>query len=131
VIVVDCSFTLAMVMPDERVPASMPQVAAARLLVPSIWPYEVANAFRNAIRRRRVDDTAITGVCARIEGLGIEVVATHDAGVRQHLAVAAAHGLTAYDAAYVELALQRRCALATLDARLADAARNAGLAVLA
>jgi predicted nucleic acid-binding protein len=130
VIVVDCSYTLAMVMPDERVPASMPQVAAARMLVPSIWPYEVANAFRNAIRRRRVDETAITGVCARIEGLGIEVVPTHDAGVRQHFAVTAAHGLTAYDAAYVELALQRRCALATLDARLADAARNAGLAIL-
>lgn len=129
-IVVDCSYTLAMVMPDERVPASMPQVVAARMLVPSIWPYEVANAFRNAIRRRRVDETAITGVCARIEGLGIEVVPTHDAGVRQHFAVAAAHALTAYDAAYVELALQRRCTLATLDAKLADAARNAGLAIL-
>jgi predicted nucleic acid-binding protein len=130
VIVVDCSYTLAMVMPDERRPATMPQVAAVRMLVPPIWPYEVANAFRNAIRRRRVGESEITGVCARIEGLRIEAVAAQDGGVRQHYAAAAAHGLTAYDAAYVELALQRRCPLATLDASLADVARRAGLEVV-
>lgn len=129
-IVVDCSYTLAMVMPGERRPATMPQVAAARMLVPPIWPYEVANAFRNAVRRRRVGETDITGICARIEGLRIEAVTAHDAGVRHHCAAAAAHGLTAYDAAYVELALQRRCPLATLDASLARVARNAGLDVV-
>ncbi len=40
------------------------------------------------------------------------------------------HGLTVYDAAYLELAQRRRLPLASLDKALADAARAAGIEVL-
>jgi predicted nucleic acid-binding protein len=130
VIVIDCSYTLAMVMPDEPRPSSLDQVATGRLLVPPIWPYEVANAFRSAVRRGRVAEPEIMGVCARIEGLQFELTGSHDTAVRHRYLAAMSHGLTAYDAAYVELALQRRCPLATLDAALASVAVHAGLDVL-
>jgi len=39
------------------------------------------------------------------------------------------HGLTIYDAAYLELAQRRRLPLATLDAALAAAARQSGVTV--
>ena len=55
-IVVDCSYALAIVMPDERQPASAPQLADGMVLAPPIWPYEVANAFRSAVRRGRLAD---------------------------------------------------------------------------
>jgi predicted nucleic acid-binding protein len=42
-------------------------------------------------------------------------------------ALAAQHGLTAYDAAYLELALRRKLPLATLDAQLLDAMQRAGV----
>lgn len=129
-IVIDCSYALAMVMPDEQRPASLNQVAAGRLLVPPIWPYEVANAFRSAVRRGRVAEPEILSVCARIEGLQFELAGTHDSSVRQRYLAAMSHGLTAYDAAYVELALQRRCPLATLDDALARVAVQAGVDVL-
>lgn len=129
-IVIDCSYTLAMVMPDERRPTTMSQVAAARMLVPTIWSYEVANALRNAVRRRRVDESDVAAVCARIEGLQTEAAAAHEATVRQRYLAAASHALTTYDAAYVELALHRRCPLATLDAALAQVARHVGLDVM-
>lgn len=129
-IVVDCSYALAMVMPDERRPASLDQVATGRLLVPLVWPFEVANAFRSAVRRGRVAEPEMMGVCARIEGLQFELAGAHDSLVRQRYLAAMSHGLTAYDAAYVELALQRRCPLATLDAALARAATHAGVDVL-
>jgi len=130
VIVIDCSYALAMVMPDEQRPASLEQVATGRLLVPPIWPYEVANAFRSAVRRGRVAEPEIMAVCARIEGLQFELAGAHDPLVRQRYLAAMAHGLTAYDAAYVELAIQRRCPLATLDASLARVAAQAGVDVL-
>jgi predicted nucleic acid-binding protein len=38
--------------------------------------------------------------------------------------------LTAYDASYLELAIRRQLALATLDRQLADAARASGIEVL-
>jgi predicted nucleic acid-binding protein len=130
VIVIDCSYTLAMVLPDELPPASIEQAATARLLVPSIWPYEVANACRSAVRRGRIAEAEMLAVIARIEALQIEPSGMLDAAVRPRYLAATAHDLTAYDAAYIDLAGQRRCALATLDARLAAAARAAGVPVV-
>ena len=48
---------------------------------------------------------------------------------KRHVDAALAHDLTPYDALYLELALQRRCALATCDADLAAAAQRAGVVV--
>jgi len=131
VIVLDCSYTLAMVMSDETRPSSMPQAVAGRMLVPAIWAFEVANALRNGLRRKRVGDEQVTVVCTRLEGLRIETAGGADISMRQRFVAAQTHQLTAYDAAYVELALNLHCPLATLDAGLADAARRAGLRVVA
>ncbi len=129
-IVVDCSYALAMFMPDEQRPAMMRQTTETRMVVPPIWPYEVANAFRTAVRRGRVGADEMLAIVARIEGLEIELSGGFDSAVRQRYIAALSHDLTAYDAAYVDLARQRRCAIATLDVRLAQAARNAGLDVV-
>jgi predicted nucleic acid-binding protein len=131
VIVMDCSYVLAMVMPDEERPASMTEVSATRLLVPSIWPYEVANALRGAVRRNRVAASEMLAVVSRIEGFEIELAGQQsDASVRDRYVAAQVHDLTAYDAAYIELASKRRCPLATLDARLQAAARHLGISVI-
>ncbi len=129
-VVVDTSYALAMLLPDETRPAQVEQVLGLRLIVPPIWPMEVANALRNGLRRRRVDDAMWRQICAELESLGIEVVGSAHNSVRHHVEAALRHGLTPYDASYLELALQRRCALATLDEALSLAAREAGLVVM-
>lgn len=130
-IVLDTSYALAMMLPDESRPTQMEQLLAARLIVPAIWPLEVANAFRNGLRRRRHDASLWRQVCTELELLEIEVIGSAHNSVRQHVEAALKHGLTPYDASYLELALQRRCPLATLDDALASAARHAGLTVMA
>jgi predicted nucleic acid-binding protein len=45
-------------------------------------------------------------------------------------AVAVEHGLTAYDAGYLELAMRNRLPLATLDEGLRRAAKKAGVVLL-
>ena len=129
-IVVDCSYTMAMVMPDETRPRNLERALEGRLLAPMLWPFEVANVLRNVVRRGRLAEPDVSALCARLEAYEIEVQGGGDAGVRQRYGSAQTHGLTAYDAAYLELALQRRCQLATLDSRLAEAALRAGVAVL-
>ncbi|MFY8082302.1 MAG: type II toxin-antitoxin system VapC family toxin [Rubrivivax sp.] len=119
-----------MVMPDEARPSTLWAVMDARLFAPAIWPVEVANALRNGVRRGRLLETDVQAVCEHVEAFEVETSPTSDLGVRQRYLSAHAHDLTAYDAAYLELALQRRCALATLDNQLALAARRAGVAVL-
>lgn len=129
-IVLDCSYTMALVLPDERRPRSLRKAAAGRLFAPTLWTLEVANALRNVVRRGRLPDAQVAAVCSQLDDYAIEVDGSDDAGVLPRYLAARTHDLTPYDAAYLELALQRRCALATLDARLAEAAQRAGLAVL-
>ena len=129
-IVIDCSFTMAMVLPDESRPGSMRKVATGRLLAPALWPLEVANALRNVVRRGRLAEPDVANLCNRLDAYEIEVQGSGDASVRQRYLASLTHDLTAYDAAYLELALHRRCPLATLDERLAQAAARAGVAVL-
>jgi predicted nucleic acid-binding protein len=130
VIVVDCSYALAIVMPDEHQPQSAPQLADGLVLAPPIWPYEVANAFRSAVRRGRLAEADVMVLCAHLEELQVSVATPDDLSVRRGYIAAMARGLSAYDASYLELALQRGAALATMDRNMAEAARASGLAVL-
>ena len=129
-IVVDCSYTMAMVMPDETRPRSIGRAIEGRMLAPGLRPFEIANSLRTVVRRGRLTEPDATAVCQRLEVYQIEVLSGSDASVYQRYLAAQTHDLTAYDAAYLDLALQRRCPLATLDERLAQAAARAGVPVL-
>lgn len=59
-------------------------------------------------------------------GLEIEPVSVEDSLGRVR-ALAAAHGLSVYDACYMDLAMRLGLPLATVDDRLAEAARTAGV----
>ena len=50
---------------------------------------------------------------------------------REVMALARIHGLTAYDASYLALAIREDCALASLDRRLNEAAAAQGVALFA
>jgi predicted nucleic acid-binding protein len=120
---------MAMVMPDESRPRSMPDAEQARLVAPSIWAYEVANALRNAVRRGRLAPDHAATLSRRLEDYEVSVERA-DASVHQRYIAAATHDMTSYDAAYLDLALQRRFGLATLDLNLARGAQRLGLVVL-
>ncbi|WP_374631255.1 type II toxin-antitoxin system VapC family toxin [Ferrovibrio sp.] len=100
-------------------------------IVPSIWPLEVANAVLMAEKRRRIDGPGRVAALRQLEALEAEI--DDEAGglplsVLAELALH--HGLTVYDAAYLELALRRGLPLASLDSALVAAARAAGVETL-
>ena len=128
-IVLDSSYALALVMPDELRPESVPEVLKDRLVAPFIWPVEIANAMRTALRRGRLLETEVTGLCADVNEFDVEIVAPWLVGAQRYFEIAQTHDLTPYDALYLDLALQRRCALATRDDALIVAARRVGVAV--
>jgi predicted nucleic acid-binding protein len=128
VIVVDCSYTMAMVMPDERRPRSLALAEESQLVAPQIWRYEVANALSMAVRRGRLEADRATMLSRRVDDYGVDLD-RGDITVHQRYIAARTHDLSAYDAAYLDLALHRRYGLATLDARLGDLARRLGLVV--
>lgn len=129
-IVIDCSYAMALVMPDEKLPATIERAIGSRLVAPGLWPFELANSLRNAVRRGRLQTAAVGDICAQLDVYEIDVLGGADVPLQQRFGAAMAHELSAYDAAYLDLALQRRYALATLDARMAAAAQRAGVTVL-
>lgn len=130
-IVLDASITLTWCYPDEHSDYAykvLDQLEHRRAVVPSLWALEVANALVIGERRHRLTESAVVQFLELLDGLEIETD-TQTAlraltGTRQ---LARAHDLSAYDAAYLDLAMREGLTLATLDAKLKSAAKSTGI----
>lgn len=134
-IVVDASVAVAWCLDDEANRSSENALdllyAGAELVVPAVWPLEVANALLIAERRKRITLLKVTALMERIASFPISVDTTDTARAFGPIcSLAHQQGLTAYDAAYLELALRRTLALATLDNDLRRAARSVGVTLV-
>jgi len=128
--VVDASVTLTWCFDDETTEAS--QALLRRLfteggVAPGHWPIEVANALWTAERRGRLADGKLGRANVVLRRLPVDIVTLDLEAALASLDVARTHDLTAYDAAYLELARSRGLALATCDQRLAVACRTVGV----
>lgn len=125
-IVVDASVTLAWVLADETVTgaeAVLDRIVTSGALVPSVWPMEVTNSLVVAYRRQRLASDQLQGALETLAALPISVIPTGlDRGAGRILNLCHRHGLTAYDAAYLDLAIEHGLGLATLDRRLVSSA---------
>lgn len=131
--VVDASVVGAWLFADEQSPQTdMLQEWAADqgAIAPALWPYEVANLVWTARRRRRLADELFDRLAAILPGLPVAVEAVDNRVFGAVATLATKHGLTVYDAAYLDLALLRRLPLATLDRDLRRAAEAEGVKVL-
>jgi predicted nucleic acid-binding protein len=129
--VLDASMTLAWLFPplDPTEPVLADQVLDEldheEFVVPAIWHGEVANGILRGERKGLVTPSQTARFLTELDMADIE---TESPEPRQSavLALARSHGLTAYDAMYLELALRRGAPLATFDSQLATATHNAG-----
>jgi predicted nucleic acid-binding protein len=125
--VLDASALAAWLLPDEVGPDLAPALAEGAHAPALVWT-ELLNILLVAERRGRLGEAEAD---ALLDALGRVGLATDDA--RPGAAVtrlARTHGLTAYDATYLELALRLGAPLATLDRALARAAEAEGVRVL-
>lgn len=132
--VVDCSVSLAWCFEDEQDAASIAvlrRAAAEGAFVPEFWPLEAVNTLLRAERRGRITREKRDVFTRQLRALPLVIdTETHTQAWDATAALAARHGLTAYDAAYLELAARKRLPLASRDAALAAAAREAGVTLL-
>jgi predicted nucleic acid-binding protein len=131
----DGSIALAWYFKDEADPyadAVAASLTTARAAVPLIWRLEVANALLMGERRQRSTEAQAGKWLAYLRSLPIAVDdETNDRAWSEVLGLARVHRLSAYDAAYLELALRRRLPLATLDNQLKAAAAKVGVSAFA
>jgi predicted nucleic acid-binding protein len=133
--VLDGSVALAWFFKDEEdsyadaVAASFPYARAA---VPIIWPLEIANALLTGERRQRSTEAQSARWLAQLALLPIAVDdETSGRAWGDVLSLARAYRLSAYDAAYLELAVRRGLPIATLDGKLKAAAAALGVPAFA
>jgi predicted nucleic acid-binding protein len=129
--VLDGSTALAWCFEDEQDADAMKVrsgLDGGEAVVPPIWPLEVLNGFLMAERRRRIGPADTNRFLALLAELPITVVSSDDIGRWPELAARARHKrLTAYDGAYLDLALQLGLPLASSDEDLRAAAAAAGV----
>jgi predicted nucleic acid-binding protein len=132
--VVDNSVALAWCFEDEQtagVMALLDQVAEAGAIAPQLWPLEALNGLLTAERRGRIDRDARHRLAGLLQALPITVDDETASRLWTTTArLAEQHGLTSYDAAYLELAMRRGAPLATRDTALIAAARTVGVDLL-
>ncbi len=99
--------------------------------VPELWAREVANGLAIAHLRKRITSADVSAFLTALSHLSIDVeeAASAVTVVRDGTAAAMRYGLTAYDAAYVDLASRERLTLATLDAQMRKAAMQSGVSI--
>ena len=124
------SVAIGWLLDDERTTSSLQwldQLRYQRALVPVLFWLEVGNALHVAVRRKRLAQPPLT-VFDSLRRLPITIDTESPANTaREAIGLAARYDITVYDSAYLELALRTRASLATHDAALAAAARQAGI----
>ena len=134
-LVLDASMALSWLLPDEASASTLAVQAellkAEGVWVAAHWRLEVANSLCMAERRKRLDAAGIAQAVALFTQLPVLVDPdTNEHAGSETLALARQHALSVYDAAYLELALRRGAALATLDGPLRTVAKKLGVPLL-
>jgi predicted nucleic acid-binding protein len=135
VFVIDASATLPWCLKDEESAWTIGLLrrlgTGDRILVPAHWPTEVSNGLLMATRRKRIPVGRSALFWDELAFLPIAVEAPlSPAQAKSVLVLCDRHGLTAYDAAYLELAMRIASPLATLDDALRRAAPSEGVSLI-
>ena len=129
--VLDASITACWAFQEEDHPdagLAFQKIRAEEAVVPSLWWFEVRNILVVNERRGRISESDTSAFLLNLARLRVRLdrLPEGDAVLR----LARTHRLSAYDAAYLELAQREGLTLATLDAALRKAAADEGVALL-
>ncbi len=127
-LVVDASLALAWLFDDEDHPKAISALERLKedgAVVPQLWHLEIRNALLTAERRGRI---SLDDIGERLDALnGLPILTDEDPNYRVAFDLAWKHGLSFYDALYLELAIRQDAELATLDRALGRAAASEGV----
>lgn len=129
--VVDCSVVMAWCFEDEAdryADMILDLLVESEAVVPSLWALEVANVLLVGERRKRLTEAGSRRFIELLYELPVTMdQETSERALSGILSIGREHGLSSYDAAYLELAMREGIALATRDDGLKEAAKKCGV----
>jgi len=126
--VLDASVAISWFFEDERDRESIAMAKAVSkngAIVPALFRWEVQNALVVAVRRKRLSFDHVADHLRALDELGLQIdgfVST--SSFATGLGLVQRFALTAYDAAYLELAVRRSSPIMTRDDKLMSAATD-------
>jgi len=131
--IMDCSIAAALGLPDEAstvADAFLQQMANHETWVPSLWWHEIGNVLVSAKRNQRISDNDTSRLLQLYGDLPVKTDSATGSSVMERIhRLSMSCQLSAYDAAYLELAERKQAGLATLDKKLLKAAMDCGVKV--
>ncbi|CAA9562818.1 Death on curing protein, Doc toxin [uncultured Synechococcales cyanobacterium] len=131
--VLDCSVAMSWCFEDEASAYAdlvLDALKGTQAVVPSLWPLEVANVLSVAERRSCLSASQLTRAITLLQALPIRVdTLTAQQALGATLSLAREHSLSAYDAAYLEVAMREGLPLATADVQLLKVIKACGIPV--
>jgi len=126
--VVDNSIVMSWCFEDEENDYSvavLESLETGDAFVPAIWPLDVGNVLLVAERKKRLSQASVVRFLALLAGLPITVEQeTPERMLKEIISLAREHGLSTYDASYLDLAMRLDLPLSTQDAILVKAAKK-------
>ena len=116
-VVVDTSYVMSWLLPDE----TSPKPVKEQMIAPELLVYEVINALKTSVRRKRITDDVAQQLLHEFESWNIQYFKINNDSV---LNLAISEGLSGYDACYLYLAQEMKCELLTWDRKLAEMANS-------
>jgi predicted nucleic acid-binding protein len=115
---------------DSQAEALLEHVAGDGAIVPPLWVFEIENALRNAYRRKRLNESDVRAIIARLGALPIRVVdAVESPKFHGAFGISVAHDISVYDAVYIDAARRHGATLASRDGRVCEVARALSIPV--
>lgn len=132
--VVDCSFTSALFLPDESSETVsdffLKRHRNDAFYVPFLWWYETNNVLSVSLKRKRLNQSDVVAVLDLLGQLKLDIDYSFGTDLSKDiLRLTQGYALSAYDAAYIELAIRKKAHLMSLDNRVMASAKSIGIKI--
>lgn len=128
--ILDCSVYMSWCLNEDTAQAStkiLKAITKNEIIVPSLWAYEVANTLAVAVRKKLINVADAHRLINDIQLLPLEFDNPTIENMSDIFNIANQHHLSAYDAAYVELALRENMPLASFDKDMIKISKKLGI----
>jgi predicted nucleic acid-binding protein len=123
-VVADTNAFLAVALGEQDKQAIVDATRGSDLIAPEILPYEIGNALSSLFRRGLVSSSQALAAWEATQRIPVE---SRPVDIMRALALATEQRIFAYDAYFLECALQARAPLLTLDKKMRAVAQQIGI----
>jgi len=126
-LVADTNIFIAVALDEPEKTALIDCTQGYDLVAPEVLPFEIGNALSALRKKGALKEDEVIQVWDHIRKISVSL---RRIDIRAALKIALKYNIYAYDAYFLELALNQRCPLLTLDGKMKQVAAEIGISIM-